>query len=173
MLSLVRVHGTFTPTPDDARHITLLETYLHKHYAEQPLLNQIYVYWSSAMYPVAISFEEGTVLRRKIEALQQPDGGWKLSSLDARERLDKTSQPTASDGYATALVVLALKAHNHGAVKGDPAWRGTTWLLQHQGSDGRWQASSLNKERDPESNIGKFMSDAATGYAVLAFETAY
>ena len=47
--------------------------------------------------------------------------------------------------------------------------RAVTWLTQHQdASTGHWPASSLNKKRDPASDIGKFMSDAATAYAVLA-----
>jgi hypothetical protein len=47
--------------------------------------------------------------------------------------------------------------------------RAVTWLAQHQdASTGQWPASSLNKKRDPASDIGKFMSDAATAYAVLA-----
>jgi len=31
-----------------------------------------------------------------------------------------------------------------------------------------WQGVSVNKKRDPASHPGKFMSDAATAYAVLA-----
>jgi squalene-hopene/tetraprenyl-beta-curcumene cyclase len=80
--------------------------------------------------------------------------------------VDKTPNDTDSDGFATALVCLALQA----AGVDDPRIAsGLDWLRRHQDpATGRWTASSLNKQRDPESEPAKFMSDAATAYAVLA-----
>jgi hypothetical protein len=46
--------------------------------------------------------------------------------------------------------------------------KGLDWLKHNQSATGAWRAVSVNKKRDPASHSGKFMSDAATAYAVLA-----
>ena len=99
---------------------------------------------------------------------QQNDGGWALATLGAFKRTDGTPLDAASDGYATGLVTLALR--QSGSARASAAvTRGLAWLQEHQDpATGRWRASSLNKQRDPASDAGKFMSDAATAYAVLA-----
>ena len=73
---------------------------------------------------------------------------------------------TTSDGYATAIAVLALRGG--GVAADDPALRrGVTWLRANQ-RDGTWPVTYVNTARDPQSDVGKFFRDAATGFAVLA-----
>ena len=43
--------------------------------------------------------------------------------------------------------------------------RGGLWV---RGREGFWIGTSLNKRRNPSSNVGRFMTDAATALAVLA-----
>jgi len=44
------------------------------------------------------------------------------------------------------------------------------WIERHQDSDGSWRAESLNEKRNPQTHVGRFMTDAVTGYAVMALE---
>lgn len=106
-----------------------------------------------------------------IEGLQQADGGWRLSSLEKWKRLDDTAEPKESDGFATAIVVLAMEKQTFSS-QNQTLKMGLEWVDRHQEKDGNWHASSPNKLRDPKSDAGRFMSDAATGYAVLALEQA-
>ena len=105
-------------------------------------------------------------------AKQQSNGGWALSFLGDFARKGVT-QITAPEGYATGLVLHVLQLS--GLPKDDVAvQKGLAWLRANQDPTGAWRAASLNKNRTPESNdpgksnIGKFMWDAATGFAVLA-----
>jgi hypothetical protein len=152
-------------------HVERLREYLRRYYAVQPLMNQVYVLWASARVPGLLTKDERKALLEKIRSLQQADGGWRLASMDRKQRLDNSPESTESDGCATALTVLALEesgtSRNDGTLK-----RGIEWLEQHQQKDGNWPAASLNKQRNPESDVGRFMNDAATGYAVLALEKA-
>ena len=92
--------------------------------------------------------------------------------MGAWKRKDNTPLETKSDGYATGVVTFLLQ--QAGMKRDQPQLkRGLTWLMLNQDkTEGRWLAYSLNKQRDLSSDIGRFMSDAATAYAVLALRPA-
>ena len=82
-------------------------------------------------------------------------------------RSDGTAQESESDGYATGLVLHVLQTA--GAPKDSvKIVKGLDWLKSNQSPTGAWPGVSVNKKRDPASHSGKFMSDAATAFAVLA-----
>ena len=146
-------------------HIVRQEDYLRRQYDSQPLLNQLYVLWASSQAPGLLDAPSKKVLLDKIRKLQQPDGGWRIMSLDSIERSDHSAEPAASDGYATGLVVMAL---DEAGVHDESVAAAVRWLKVHQHPDGTWDAWSMNKQREPNSFAGPFMSDAATGYATMA-----
>ena len=83
-------------------------------------------------------------------------------------RNDGTPQEAGSDGLATGYVAFVLQqtdaTHDDRRLSNARAW-----LARNQNTtEGYWTAFSLNKRRDPNSNVGRFMTDAATAFAVLA-----
>jgi hypothetical protein len=161
--------------PDDYRNdtkiagnVVLLRGYLTSHYDAQPLVNKVVLLWASARISGLLSAEARGKLLEDLKSRQREDGGWSLTNLGTWERVDATPLETRPDGYATGLVVLALEENR---VKDATVARGIAWLKANQDkTTGAWPAWSLNKNRDPKSNIGMFMSDAATSYAVLALD---
>jgi hypothetical protein len=84
------------------------------------------------------------------------------------KRRDGTPLDAGSDGYSTGLVTFVLE--QAGVPRTQPAMKNAlSWLTHNQDkAAGLWLAYSLNKLRDPASDIGRFMIDAATAYSVLA-----
>ncbi|HTV14855.1 MAG TPA: hypothetical protein VME68_09080 [Acidobacteriaceae bacterium] len=160
-------------------HVNQLQDYLRRTYSDQPTINQLFVVWAGESMDGLVSNTQRSQLAQKIERLQHPDGGWSLGSLDDRvvrkpEMLDMFRPGggrDGSDGCGTGLAVLGLEKAGV-AIQDRAVQRGLEWLRSHQYQDGSWWAPSLNVLRPPDSEVGRFMSDAATGYAVLAIDQA-
>ena len=156
----------YAASPEIQDRLKALRGYFERQHASVSLLNQLMGLWAAGALRDLLTTAQQKATIDAAFALQQPDGGWSTSSLGTYERVDKTPNDTTSDGYATALVCLALQATR---VSDPRVAQGLDWLRAHQDrATGRWTATSLNKQRDPDSEPGKFMSDAATAYAVLA-----
>ena len=161
--------GYYTPGADaatDAR-VKLLQGYLKAGLPRQNLHNRAWGLWAATQVEGILSKAERKKLVDQLLDRQQEDGGWSLPALGRWVRSDGTAQETASDGYATGLVLHVLQTA--GVPKDDAkVTKGLDWLRHHQLATGAWRGVSVNKQRDPASHAGKFMSDAATAYAVLA-----
>lgn len=158
----------YAAAPDIQDNLKALRGYFNREHDKVSLLNQLMGIWASARIANLLTNEQRKTTIDAAFALQQADGGWSTSSLGTFTRVDNTANDTKSDGYGTALATLALQ--EAGVARTDPrVAEGLEWLRRNQDrATGRWIATSLNKNRDPESEPGKFMSDAATAYAVLA-----
>jgi squalene-hopene/tetraprenyl-beta-curcumene cyclase len=168
--ALGRAPDGYSRDPAIAPNVAALRHYLRSHYDGQPLLNKIVALWASADLPGLLTSRQREQLMDEIDRLQRNDGGWSLADLGNWKRVDNTALVTRSDGYATGLIVLTLE-ETRTRKAATAIERGRAWLVSNQDkSTGAWPAWSLNKDRDPRSNAGPFMSDAATAYAVLALE---
>ncbi len=152
--------------------LKLLRGWLQKQMTSQTPLDRATLLWASAKTPGILTEAQQQAIVQELVAKQQPDGGFSMSTLTGSwKRRDSTPLDAASDGYATGLVTFAFEQLKTPDVKA-PATRAIAWLRKNQNeSDGRWPASSLNKQRELSSEAGRFMSDAATAYAVLALES--
>lgn len=175
-------------TPADYRSEThvqdqlrLLRDYLDRHYAGQSLHHRLVLLWASGKLPGLLDPGRRQSLIAEALRAQNADGGWSLSRLASTSaNRHELLSDSSSDGYATGLATLALEEGAMPAA-GAPVGRGLAWLTQHQaghlgrwfhGKESFWVAHSLNKRRNPWSNEGRFMTDAATAYAVLALTDA-
>ena len=172
--------GNYASTPEIQNNLKLLREYLNRASASQSTINHVFLLWASTKLPGLLNPEQQRAIVKEALSRQQEDGGWRLASISwswkgwsARSlirmwlREDGTPLAGKSDGVATGLITFVLQ---EAGVPRDNAQlqKGLAWLMSNQTAQGSWPASSVNKRRNPSSNIGRFMSDAGTAFAVLA-----
>jgi len=166
--------ASYRASPEVEDGMKSLGEYLARERAKQTLLDRLILLSASTKVSGLLTAAEQKSIIDETLSKQQADGGYSLSSfVGGWKRHDNTPLETKSDGYATGVVTLVLQ--QAGLSRDRPELqRSLSWLAQNQDkTEGRWFAYSLNKQRDLSSDIGKFMSDAATAYAVLALNGGY
>ena len=157
----------YASTADIQDNLKNLRAYFQREFDKQSALQQLMGLWATGRLPGLITPEQQASIIKETFALQMSDGGWSTAALGAYQRRDGSAIDTGSDGYATALATLALQSG--GVAASEPRLRkGLDWLRHQQRPTGQWIASSPNKQRDPATEPAKFMSDAATAYAVMS-----
>lgn len=170
-----------------------LRVYLHDSLPAQRRFNKAWALMAAAYLPDLLSASERQAVIDDLVSAQGADGGWSLAGLGGW-RWSKADAPAApgttdrallaaSDGYATGLVVHALRTSGQ-AVSAPAVAAGLTWLRRHQQPErpddaawAPWRAHSLNFDREHGGEKGEpwrrmFMSDMATAFAVLALNGA-
>ena len=134
----------------------------------QSAFNRAVLLWAASVLPDLLTTGERSAIADSLFAVQNADGGWALARLGDWTRGDGTVLDSLSDGYATGVVTFALRRAGYASNDARLA-SALAWLAKHQDSaTGKWMAASLNRKRDPATPAANFMSDAATGFAILA-----
>ena len=173
--------GNYASNPQIQQNLQLLREYLTTKSSSQSTINRVFLLWAAAKLPGLLSKAQQESIIHELRARQQRDGGWRLASIAWRwtgwsaksllnmwVREDGTPLGGKSDGVATGLITYVFE--QAGVPSSDPSLeRGLNWLKTNQNTvDGSWPARSVNKQRSMSSQTGRFMSDAATAFAVLA-----
>jgi hypothetical protein len=167
-----------------------LRGYLRTNVMSQRLFNKAWALLAASRLPGVLDRAQTDAIVRELEQAQRADGGWSMADLgpwrwtkaEAPFAPPGTTDPAllaASDGYATGLVVHALR--ESGLAADRPAIAtGRSWLRTNQRriqpddpAWAPWRAHSLNFDREHGGEKGEpwrrmFMSDLATAFAVLA-----
>jgi len=173
--------ANYRATPEIRDNLRLVREYLAREGPRQSSINQVFLLWASAKLPGLIGPYQRESIINEVLSKQQADDGWSLSSLawtwrgtslhslaNLWIRSDASPWEAKSDGFATGLIAFALQQAGL-SPRNVHVQRGLAWLVGNQNkTEGDWTARSLNTRRNPSTDIGRFMSDAATAFAVLA-----
>lgn len=168
-LAVARTPGGYAADPSIAPQLEALRTYLRTGQADSLYTRTLLLWADSQLHGVLESGQRQQIVDALVQA-QSSDGGWSLPSLSDWRRIDGSRLPTTSDGYATAVVALALRESGM-AVTAPPLKAARGWLATHQDkATGAVPAVSINKDRKAGTDAYLFMTDEATGMAALAMQ---
>jgi hypothetical protein len=108
----------------------------------------------------ALTKDQTAALSAELIKTQRPDGGFSLAIW-----LGRTA--TQSDGYATALGVLALCDGAPGKRRPE-VLHALDWLAAHRATNGSYPSPAYGSS---SSRANGFATDAATAYAMSALDT--
>ena len=166
-IAVARAPGGYATSPEVAANVTALRAYLKTVMGpNHSLFSRMLVLWADANLHGILEPAQRQTILYQLRSIQSEDGGWSLARLSTWQRIDGTAIPDTSDGFATAIVTVALQ--DAGATEASVT-KARTWLVAHQDAKtGSLPALSINKLRDPSADAFLFMSDAATGFATMA-----
>jgi squalene-hopene/tetraprenyl-beta-curcumene cyclase len=156
--------------PEIQANVAALKTYLRENQKTTPLHNRVFLLWASSKLRDLLPPADKQAILEELWSKQEADGGWSIQSLGEWKKRE-AAEPVAvgSNAYATALVSYAIE--QAGVQASTPKLsKSLAWLRMHQDhQNGNWTAESMNHKHSHYGVMAeKFMSDAATGYAVAA-----
>jgi hypothetical protein len=160
--------------PDIQENIAALRAYLRQGQKTTPLHNRMFLLWASSKLRDLLPQADKQAILNEIWSKQEADGGWSIQSLGPWKKRE-AAEPvaTGSNAYATALVSYAVEKAGVPTSQASLS-KALAWLRTHQDpQSGNWTAESMNHKHSSNGVMAeKFMSDAATGYAVAALLSA-
>ncbi len=149
-------------TPGQTEGIRKLRAYVKANVERVPLHDQSALLWSSSALEDLLTSAQAADIAAALRTTQRSNGSFAIAQLMPGHA--GTSEH--GDGYATALATLALCTTG---LEPEAAKNGLAWLQTNQQADGSWRGQSLNGR--PGARPAQYMTDASTGYAVLALQT--
>jgi len=158
--------------PGIQENIAALRSYLLNGQKVQPMHNRLFLLWASSKLRDLLPDSGRQSILDELWNKQEPDGGWTIASLGQWKTRAAAPAAAGSSSYATALATFATE--QAGIPRSHPGLsKALAWLRTHQDTQGGyWAAESMNHKHEPGTIPEKFMTDAATGYAVAALSEA-
>lgn len=162
------VAGSVPASSTDAQEAgtTKLVGYIHERLDSMVLHDRAMVLWANGKLTGLLDPARADEIAKDLANTQLDDGGFSLGAWGKGHLAE--DRATDSDGYATAIAVLALCTGTAQGTKRSDVKRGLSWLEHNQADDGSWPGRSVNGD---STQVEGFMTDAATAYAVLALTT--